>query len=185
MDITIISKRYAKALFDLAIELNKLERIKQDIDLVQTVIKENPEFRRLLKSPIIPAGKKNKIIAGIFKSKLDELTFKFMQLVTRKEREIFMDSISLAFIKLYKEHHNIVTIKLTSSEKMDEQSKKNLISLLTGQTHHTIDLIEETDKSILGGFVLTMDDKKYDASIRHHLDKLKKTFDKNLYIKGY
>jgi len=185
MDITIISKRYAKALFDLAIEMKKLERIKDDIELIQSVTKENPEFIRLLKSPIIPAGKKNKIIAAIFKDKLDVLTFKFLQLVTRKEREIFLDTISSSFIKLYKEHHNIITITLTSSEKMDEKSKKELIKLLSDQTHKTIDLIEKVDKSLIGGFVLDMDDKKYDASISHQLERLRKSFDKNLYVKGF
>lgn len=185
MDITIISKRYAKALFDLAIELKKLERIKEDVLLIQQVIKESPEFLRLLKSPIIPAGKKNKIIAAVFKDKLDVLTFKFLQLVTRKEREILLDAISLSFIKMYKDYHNIITIKLTASTKIDEQSKKDLIKLLADDTKKTIELIEETDKSLIGGFVLSMDDKKYDASIRHQLERLKKSFDKNLYIKGF
>ncbi len=185
MDITIISKRYAKALFDLAIEMKKLERIKDDIELVQSVTKENPEFKRLLKSPIIPVGKKNKIIAAIFKDKLDILTFKFLQLVTRKEREVLLDTICVSFIKIYKEHYNIITIKLTTSEKIDEQSKTELIELLSGDTNKTIDLIEKVDKSLIGGFVLDMDDKKYDASIRHQLDKLKKSFDKNLYVKGF
>ncbi|MCF8365072.1 MAG: ATP synthase F1 subunit delta [Bacteroidales bacterium] len=185
MDITIISKRYAKALFDLAIEMKKLEHIKDDVMLIQQVIRENPEFSRLLRSPIIPAGKKNKIIAAIFKDKLDVLTFKFLQLVTRKERELLLDAISSSFVNLYKDYHNIITIKLTSASKIDEQSKKDLIKLLTDDTKKTIELIEETDKNLLGGFVLTMDDKKFDASIRHQLDRLKKSFDKNLYIKGF
>ena len=166
MDITIISKRYAKALFDLAIEMKKLERIKDDIELVQSVTKENPEFLRLLKSPIIPAGKKNQIIAAIFKDRLDVLSFKFLQLVTRKEREILLDTISTSFIKLYKDYHNIVTITLTSSEKMNEKSKEELVRLLSGETHKTIDLIEKVDKSLIGGFVIDLDDKKYDASIK-------------------
>lgn len=185
MDITIISKRYAKALFDLAIEMKKLERIKDDIELVQSVTIENPGFLRLLKSPIIPAGKKNKIIAAIFKDKLDVLSFKFLQLVTRKEREILLDSISASFIKLYKDYHNIVTITLTSSQKMNEKSKQELINMLSGETHKMIDLIEKVDKSLIGGFVIDMDDRKYDASISHQLERLKKSFDKNLYIKGF
>ena len=185
MDISIISKRYAKALFDLAIELKKLERIKEDIELIQTITRENPELKRLLKSPIIPEGKKNTILAAVFKDKLDVLTFRFLQLVTRKEREIFLDTISVAFVKLYKDYHKIITVNLTSSEKMNEQSKKDLINLLIGDTQNKIDLIEKVDKSIIGGFVLDMDDKKYDASIRHQLERLRKSFDKNLYIKGF
>lgn len=185
MDITIISQRYAKALFGLSLEMKKLERIKEDVELVLSVTKENPEFMRLLKSPTIPAGKKNTIIAAIFKGHLDELTFKFLQLVTRKEREVFLLDICSSFIRLYKAHHNIVSIKLTSSEKIDEETRKSLIKLLTDDTNSVVDLTEEIDESIIGGFVLTMDDKKYDASIKRQLEKLGKTFEKNLYIKGF
>lgn len=185
MDITIISKRYAKALFGLALELNQLEAVKKDIDLLEEVTQENPEFKRLLSSPIIPPGKKNSIVKAVFEGKMEELTFRFLQLVTRKERELYLQEISKAFIKLYKEHHNIITIKLTSPEPMDEKSKSELVKLLATETHKTIDLSEEIDASLLGGFVLTMEDKKYDASIRHQLDRLKKVFDKNLYIKGF
>ncbi len=185
MDVTIIAQRYAKALFDLAIEMERLEVVKKDIDLIQEVIKENPEFRRLLHSPIIPPGKKNKVIAGVFKSKLNELTFRFLQLVTRKERAVHLDSICLAFIKQYKTYHNIISIKLTTAAKLDEESRTALIAMLTDQTHKTIELTEEIDSKLVGGFVLTMEDKKYDASIRNQLEKLSKTFDKNLYIKGF
>lgn len=185
MDITIISKRYAKALFDLAIELKKLEKVSEDIALIQKVIKENPEFRRLLLSPIIPERKKNQVVKGVFEKHLDELTYKFLRLVTLKEREVYLDSIALAFVKLYKNYHNILTITLTSAIKLSDPTKKKLVDLLSLQTKKTIDLIEVEDKSLIGGFVLTMDDQKYDASIKHQLDKLSKTFEKNLYIKGY
>ncbi len=185
MDIPIISQRYAKALFDLAIELNKLEKVSKDMALVNEVTKENPEFKRLLTSPTIPEKKKNKVISSIFENHLDELSLKFLKLVTRKEREVFLEGITDAFVKLYKVHHKIMTIKLSSAIKMDEKIRKELIALLTKTTNHTIELIEEVDKSIIGGFVLTMEDKKYDASIRHQLEKLKRTFAKNLYVKGF
>lgn len=185
MDITIISQRYAKALFDLAVEMKNLEAVKKDIDLLEDVTHENPEFKGLLRSPIIPPGKKNSILTAVFKGKMEDLTFRFLQLVTRKEREVYLQDIGNAFIKLYKDHHNIITVKLTSPQPLDTSSKKELIKMLAAETHKTIDLVEETDDTLIGGFVLTMEDRKYDASIRHQLDKLKKAFDKNLYIKGF
>lgn len=185
MDISIISQRYAKALFDLSIEMGKLESVKKDIDLIQSVISENADFRRLLESPVIPVGKKNKILTRIFDKHLDELTIRFLLLVARKEREIFLQHIVNAFVKFYKEHHNIITIKLSSCEKLDEKSKNVLLALLVKKTHKKIDLIEVIDTSLIGGFMLTMDDQKYDASMKHQLEKLRKTFEKNLYIKGF
>lgn len=185
MDITIISKRYAKALFDLALDMGQLEEVYRDIELLDEVTGQNPEFRRLLKSPVIPAGKKNRILSGVFKGKLEDLTLRFLQLTARKEREIYLEEIGIAFIKLYKEHHNILTIKLITAHPLEKSSRDDLVKKLSDSTHKTIDLEEGTDASLVGGYVLKMEDRKYDASIKHQLEKLKKEFDKNLYVKGF
>ncbi len=185
MDVSIISQRYAKALFDLAVELSLLERVKKDMDTVRDAALENPQFRRLLESPIIPSGKKNSIIKGVFEKYLDRLTMRFLELLTRKEREVYLREIAEAFEKLYKVHHNIITVKITSTAPLNGENRAELLKLLSEQTHKTIDLVEETDKDLIGGFVISMEDKKYDASLRHKLERLKKTFEKNLYIKQY
>lgn len=184
MDVTIISQRYAKALFGLALEMKILEAVKKDIELLDEVAMQNPEFRRLIKSPIITPGKKNKIITGIFKGKIQDMTFKFLQLITRKERELFLLDINNSFIKLYKNYHNILTVHVKTRMPLEKGSRKELLRVLSEGTHKTIDLVEKTDESMLGGFVLTMEDRKYDASIRHQLENLKKLFDKNPYVSG-
>jgi F-type H+-transporting ATPase subunit delta len=50
---------------------------------------------------------------------------------------------------------------------------------------YTIELIELIDPDVIGGFIINLDDKKYDASIRRQLDRLSKTFGENLYVKGF
>jgi F-type H+-transporting ATPase subunit delta len=185
MDVTIIAKRYAQALFDLALEMNRLERINDDVKLMQEVIAENPQFRRLLKSPVIPDGKKSSILKSVFGRHVDELTIRFLLLITRKEREVFLREISDAFVAIYKKHHNIVTVKITTPVAFDEKTRKDLLEMLRRDLHHNIDLVEIIDPAMIGGFIITMDDKKYDASIRRQLDRLYKSFEENLYVRGF
>jgi F-type H+-transporting ATPase subunit delta len=185
MAVTIISKRYAQALYNLALEMNRLERINDDVKLVQEVIAENPQFRRLLKSPIIHEGKKSSILKSIFSRHLDELTMRFLLLVTRKEREVFLEEIADAFLDFYKKHHNIVTVKVTSVAAFDEKTRKNLLEMLRRDLNHNIELVEQIDPEMIGGFIITLDDKKYDASIRRQLDKLYKSFETNPYVRGF
>lgn len=185
MDVTIISQRYARALFGLAIEMKVLEDVKNDIDLIAKVTSENPQFRRLLMSPIISAGKKNSIIKGIFDKKINKLTFKFLQLVIRKERELYLKEITEAFEKMYNDHHNILKASVISAIPLDKENRKALLKILEEQTHKTILLEEKTDESLIGGFVVKMDDRKYDASLRYKLDRLRKSFEKNLYVKTF
>jgi F-type H+-transporting ATPase subunit delta len=185
MAVTLISKRYAQALYNLALEMDRLERINSDVKLVREVIAENPKFRRLLKSPIIQEGKKSSILKSIFSRHLDELTMRFLLLVTRKEREVFLEEISEAFLDLYKEHHNIVTVKVTTVAAFDEKTRKDLLEMLRRDLNHNIELVEHIDPEMIGGFIITLDDKKYDASIRRQLEKLNKSFETNPYVRGF
>ena len=185
MDITIISQRYAQALFDLALEMEILERVKDDMTLVLEVTRENPQFRRLLSSPIIPDGKKARILRSIFHRHVDKLTMRFLELVTHKDREVYLLDITKSFVNLYNKYKNILTVQLTTAAEINEKIREEIIDLLEDTTHKTIDLIEVVDDKIIGGFVLRMDDSQYDASIRKKISKLEKAFEKNLYIRGF
>ncbi|MFP4471106.1 MAG: ATP synthase F1 subunit delta [Bacteroidales bacterium] len=185
MDVTIISQRYARAIFDLAREMNALEEVKEDMDTLREVTFQNPRFKRVMASPIIPAGKKNSILKGIFGKHFHTLTMRFLQLLTRKEREVYLREITESFEKLYKDHHNIITVTVTSTVALNKENREELLNLLNEQTHKTVDLVEEVDEELIGGFVIKMEDRKYDASIRQKLERLRKRFEKNLYVKEF
>jgi F-type H+-transporting ATPase subunit delta len=161
MKNTLIAKRYAKALFEFAIEQNALEEIKKDIELLLQVIVQNKDFRMLLKSPIVKPGRKVRIIKEIFTGKVSDISLRYFEIITSKRREAYMEGITEEFIILYKEYKNIVTTNF--------------------QTGGTIDFIEEINKDLIGGFVLSYDNKKYDASIAKEISNLKKDFEINLY----
>jgi len=185
MDVTIISQRYAKALFDLALEMKILDKVNEDMLLINTVTIENPQFKRLLASPIIPPGKKSQIIKGIFEKKIDKLSFRFLQLVIKKEREVYLRNIAEKFTSLYKKFNNIETVKLVTAQPIDEMVRQEIIDLLVEKSHKKIELLEDVDENLIGGFVITHEDKKYDASLRKKISRLRKAFESNLYVKGY
>ena len=82
-----LAGRYAKSLIDLSIEKNQLETIYADIKLLEFVCKQNADFVSMLKSPVIPSDKKEKIIEAITQGKVNELTAAFMKLLIQKTRE--------------------------------------------------------------------------------------------------
>ena len=87
MKETRVANRYAKALFDLSIELKQLELIRADMELLHTVCEQNREFLLMLKSPVIKESKKQAILTGIFAGKINDLTFKFLKVITHNRRE--------------------------------------------------------------------------------------------------
>ncbi len=186
MPNSLIAKRYAKALFELALEMNIVEETKSDMELIMSVCSSNKDFTQMLKSPVIRSEKKNNVIRAIFKDKIGELSMRYLNIITRKRREIFVNQIAEEFIFAYKKFKNIFTIYFASATAISDEIRKKVIILLEGQTKGTVELIEEVKEELVGGFVMRYDDYKYDASIAYQLKKLQKgSAEINLFKREY
>ncbi len=180
-----IANRYARALFDLSLELNNLEKVRKDIDLIHNVCLASKDFTVMLRSPVIRADKKSLVIDEIFRKKIEEVTLNFLLIITRNKREILIPEIAIQFIEIYKVHHNIITVNITTAVQLDEGIKTKILTLLEKRANAKIELNEKLDEELIGGFVLSYEDKQYDASILRQIKNLRREFDINLYIKGF
>ncbi len=177
-----VAARYAKSLKDLAKERNELEACKADMQLIIQACKESDEFERLLISPVINTDKKLVIFREILSEKVSELTMNFVEIITRKRREGLLASIAEAFMLLYNDFKGIHEATIVSARPLNEDLRKAVLEVLKeARNGDEIQLEEKVDESLIGGFVLRMSDKQYDASIRQKLDNLKKEFRSNHY----
>jgi len=97
-----LAARYAKSILDLAIEKGELEAIHGDMLLLKQACRDSKELESLLRSPIIKADKKGKILQAIFAGKISPLTSAFITLLLNKEREGYLSGIASAFVEQYK-----------------------------------------------------------------------------------
>lgn len=111
--------------------------------------------------------------------------FFFLDIITRAGREDFIEIIADQFIKLYKQYKGIITTTLQTVVKIDSGIREQLIDLLEKQSNANIELIEELNEDLIGGFIFKYDNLEYDASIRKQIQQLRKDFESNLYIKGF
>lgn len=172
---SLIAKRYAKALFDLSLELNVIEDSKVDMELILSVCESNKDFNQLLISPVIRAEKKQKVFNAIFKGKISDMSLRYLDIITRKKRENYIKQIAEEYILAYKKFKNIFTIHFQSATEISDDIRKKVIALLEDQTKANIEMVEEIKKELVGGFVLKYNDYKYDASIAYMLKRLKKS----------
>lgn len=178
-----LASRYAKSLLDLSVEQNTVEATLSDVQLLDSVCKQSTDFANVLRSPIIKADKKHEIINAVVGSKLHPLTQAFVKLLVSKGREANLPEIAAAFISQYKEMKNIKTVKLTTAAPLNDVVKQAIVKNVTGSMHKgQIEVTEVVDPSIIGGFILQMDDKLVDASVRRDLKDVRDQFQKNIYI---
>ena len=185
MKATRLSSRYAKSLLSLVVEQNKLEDTLSDMKRIVSVCSENKDLSLLLKSPIVKTDKKMSILSEIFSKSVSDVTMSFIYIITSKKREMYLEGIAESFISLYKVHNNIETVTLTTAVPIDENTKSEILSYIKKHGKTDVELTETIDEDILGGMILKMGDKQLDASVIRDIKELKKTFNKNLYIKDF
>ncbi len=176
MRVNLLAKRYAQALFDLSLENKIEEKVAIDMRLVGRVLAENRELRRIMANPVLNGSKKVKILNRLFGEKLSELSLRFFSLIIRKGREVYLESICLAFDDIYKNYKNVVGAELLTATKSDDEIRKLVVGKLKAITDKDIELKEIVDESIIGGFVVRLGDYQYDASVTTQLRRLRKNY---------
>jgi F-type H+-transporting ATPase subunit delta len=172
----IIATRYSKSLLDLALEKGQLELVYKDMQLVNSVCHENRDFVMMLESPVIKTDKKQEVLQAIFNSKISEVSLAFLNLIAEKRRERTVPQIAESFIDQYKTHKKILTAVITSVGGIDAVIRAKVLDLVKATSDGEVELIEKTDKKLIGGFVLRIGDKQVDASISRKLNDLRKNF---------
>lgn len=176
-----LSNRYAKALFDFAKENNSVREVFDDLALFSKTLKENRELQVLLRNPVIEAHQKHKIFESVFNGTLHDITYKFLALLLKQKREPALDTICEEYFKLYNTENNIRQVSITTAQPLSPELKGKIVGLIADQTHATIELDEIVDPSIIGGFVVKMDDYYLDSSILSKINRLKQEFSQNIF----
>lgn len=178
-----LASRYAKSLIDLAIERGQLEEVYTDLQWLQAAIKGSRELVTLLRSPIVKADTKKKIMDAVTTGNISPLTAAFNNLLVAKGRESSLPEIVNAGIKLYKDHKHIQTVTLKTAVPVSDTVKDAIITKVKEAGEFpTIELETVVDPGLIGGFVLQAGDKLVDASIAYDLKAIAKQFDNNDFI---
>jgi len=172
MNESRISVRYAKALFQSALEKDILERINLDMIQIKEICSV-PDVKTILSNPVITPSKKTIILHGLFEKDLHELTMELIDLVVKNGRERYLPSIARVFVHETKKHKGVTESVLTTAVKVNPQIKNQVSGLIEKLFNTKVDLKENIDESVIGGFILKVEDNYIDASIRNKLRKIR------------
>jgi F-type H+-transporting ATPase subunit delta len=170
-----LASRYAKSLLDLAVERNSLEATLKDMRTLNEICAISHDFEVMLRSPVIKGDKKLSVISAVLKNQnIGELTNAFITLLVNKSRERNLPEITEAFIGQYNRLNNIRTVKLTTATAMNDTIRKGIEAKISGHMpKDTINLETAIDESLIGGFVLEVEDQLFDASVKKSLNDIK------------
>jgi len=173
MSVGIVASRYAKSLIDLAKEKNVLEAVFEDMKLFRETASKNRALMLALKSPVVRHDKKLAILKALFEARVNPVSYSIFTIITKKNRESILDAIADEFITLYNSYQGILKATVTTTTPLTEELRTQFINIVASATGKTIELEEKIDPKLIGGYVLRVNDRQIDASLRSRLNELK------------
>lgn len=167
-----VASRYAQALLELAVEQQVLDSVAGDMKFFHEVCAENRDLELMLASPIVRADKKIAVVKAVF-DQFEKVSMTFIELIAKNGREAMLPEIAEAFGDLLKAYKGIVPVTITSARPLDAAVKDSILKKVQAQAKGTLEVTEEIDETLIGGFIVRMDDKMIDASVSSQFVQLK------------
>ena len=177
--------RYAKATLNLAKEKGFADQVNSDMILIDNTINENPDLLNMLKSPIIKSAVKKSALTEIFGKKVNPITLGLINLLIENKRLQLLPIVAKEFIVIYDYLKGVETAQVTSAVPLTKELESKILKKIKEFSDKEITLQNIIDPSIIGGFVLRVGDKQYDASISNQLNSLLSNFEGNHYISKF
>lgn len=171
----LVSSTYADALFDLAIENQKTDEWQAQIEGVQKILDENPDFNKLMSHPRILKEEKLKLAEEAFEGNVDSEILGLIRIIIEKDRYSEIDAVFADFIKRVKDSNGIGVANVSTAKELTE-AQKNAVEakLLETTDYKKMEMHYSIDESIIAGMIIRIGDRVVDSSVRSRLEGLKK-----------
>lgn len=169
-----IAQRYAKAVFQAALDQGAADEIYGDVESFLAAREKMPALQHILESPQVLTEDKHRFLDKMFKGRVHKVFLDLLHILIDKTRIMFAGDIAGAYRFLYEKHKGIVEVKAITAVPLDDEQAEQLVRKLGEQTRKTIRLLPVVDPDILGGVILKLEDRLIDGSVRYQLEELKR-----------
>lgn len=167
---------YGNALFELAMEENKLDVLYDEANVLKTSLEENPDFTKLLAHPQMSKEEKIAIVEQTFASRLSGDMTGLIVMLVEKGHSTELVRILDYFIKCVKKEKKIGVASVASAVALTDSQKAAVEKRLIETTaYESMEISYTVDESLLGGLVIRIEDRVVDSSLKNKLEKLSKT----------
>ena len=168
-----VSKEYGGALFDLACEENLEFDFLGQLRVVDGIVRENPEYVKLLSAPNIPKTDRLEAVESAFGGRVHQYICSFLKLLTERGYARYISECVAEFETRYYEYKGLVIAKVQSAVALDDKQKNAILHKLEKITGKEIELRCTVDPQLIGGMKILIGDTLYEGTVRAKLDGLK------------
>ncbi len=173
MKDTVLARRYAKALFELAVEKKSLDKIQNEVRSFAQSLDDDRQFRLFLFAQDVSKKQKQEKLEKLIQGNVSNVFFNFVLVLLNKNREFIFPEIAREFQYFVDKHHRKINALAITAQPLDEKSSSELKSLLDKTFDADVQIRNDLDVSILGGIVVNVEGHVFDGSLQSQLDRLK------------
>lgn len=168
-----VSSIYGDALFDLALEEDRMDDLAEEISAVKKVFLQNEELFKLLNHPEVHKSEKLAFVENAFQGEISEEVLGFLHVIIKKDRYNEIIPVCDRFLQRVKRHRGIGEATVTSAVTLSEDQKSAVEKrLLEVSRYQSLEIDYKVEPSILGGLIIRMDDRVVDSSLKTQIDTL-------------
>lgn len=168
-----IGKIYARSLFEVAEEADKLDVVREQLGEFADAVAESHDLSVFLFSPYFSTEEKKEGLRKVMDD-VDETFENFLELLLEQHRMPAIHRIRREYETLWDRQNDVLPVEVTSAVELDEETVKSVGDRIGEQTGRKVELTSRVEPDILGGLVLRVGNSILDASIRNRLDQLRK-----------
>jgi F-type H+-transporting ATPase subunit delta len=168
-----IARVYARSLFEVATEHDKLDVVREQVGQFADALSESPELQTFLFSPYFSTEEKKDGLAKAV-TDADEIVANFLALLLEKHRMPVIFRIRREYDRLWEEANRLLPVQITSAVELDPSVAERIGDEIGRQTGRTVELTSSVDPDVIGGIVVRVGNSILDASIRTRLENLRK-----------
>lgn len=165
--------RYAKAILETAVSNGKADAVNQDMKMILVTVNSSSELREFLISPVVKPADKFTAISEIFANVQSDTTALFRLLLENKRFEI-LEGVAHQYNAQHDVLNGIEVAKVTTAFPITAELELKVLAKIKEFSSSKIALINIVDPTIIGGFILRIGDKQYNASVANSLQALKR-----------
>ena len=169
-----IAKNYAEALFKIGKEQNDSEKLYSQLNNVVKIIDNSNDLKTFFENPLIGSNDKKEIIYKVFGKDFDLQIINLLNLLADNKRLKLIGTVFYCYENCYEVQNNISKVTIISAIKINEETKNKLQEKLENKLSRKIIPEYQTDKTIIGGLIIKIQDKIIDLSISKKIKDMEK-----------
>ncbi|WP_136151125.1 ATP synthase F1 subunit delta [Flavobacterium sangjuense] len=167
--------RYAKAILETAVSSGKTSQVNDDMKSIIAAVDSSADLQDFLASPIIKSDLKMNALTEVFGSVQAETKSLFRLLQENKRFEILV-AIATQYNTQFDEMNGVEVAKVTTAFPITAELEAQILAKAATISTKKLTIQNTIDPSIIGGFILRIGDKQYNASVSNRLQELKREF---------